>query len=72
MASNYGLVKSTPKTALQVDNPPADLAASLRPSQQSGEDAAYGVGISQKSNWELFDDYNERNATAAYSELEWE
>jgi hypothetical protein len=56
------------------------LAASLRPSQQNGGDAAYGdaadtAGISQKSNWELFDDYddyNERNATAAYSELEWE
>jgi quinoprotein relay system zinc metallohydrolase 2 len=34
--------------------------------------AADTVGISQKSNWELFDDYNKRNATAAYSELEWE
>jgi hypothetical protein len=58
------------------------LKTSLRPSQQNVEDAAYGdaadtAGISQKSNWELFDDYlfddyNERNATAAYSELEWE
>ncbi|MEA2952183.1 MAG: hypothetical protein QOJ96_1703, partial [Alphaproteobacteria bacterium] len=22
--------------------------------------------------WELFDDYNARNATAAFSEIEWE
>ena len=34
--------------------------------------AADIAGISQKPNWELFDEYNKRNATAAYSELEWE
>jgi quinoprotein relay system zinc metallohydrolase 2 len=34
--------------------------------------AAETAGISQKANWELFDEYNKRNATAAYSELEWE
>jgi quinoprotein relay system zinc metallohydrolase 2 len=34
--------------------------------------AAAIAGASQKSNWELFDEYNKRNATVAYSELEWE
>jgi quinoprotein relay system zinc metallohydrolase 2 len=34
--------------------------------------AADIAGTSQKSNWELFEEYNKRNATAAYSELEWE
>ena len=34
--------------------------------------AAQIAGQSEKSHWELFDEYNARNATAAYSELEWE
>ncbi len=35
-------------------------------------DAAQTAGASEKSHWELFEQYNARNATAAYSELEWE
>jgi quinoprotein relay system zinc metallohydrolase 2 len=34
--------------------------------------AAQLAGTSEKSHWELFEEYNARNATAAYSELEWE
>jgi quinoprotein relay system zinc metallohydrolase 2 len=30
------------------------------------------AGASEKLQWELFEEYNARNATAAYSELEWE
>ena len=34
--------------------------------------AAELAAASEKSHWDLFGDYNARNATAAYSELEWE
>jgi quinoprotein relay system zinc metallohydrolase 2 len=34
--------------------------------------AARSAGESERANWELFDESNARNATAAYSELEWE
>jgi quinoprotein relay system zinc metallohydrolase 2 len=30
------------------------------------------IGVSERGRWALFDDYNARNATAAFSELEWE
>jgi quinoprotein relay system zinc metallohydrolase 2 len=34
--------------------------------------AAGTAASSEKSQWQLFDDYNARNATAAFSEIEWE
>ena len=34
--------------------------------------AVYQIGVSERDRWALFDDYNARNATAAFSELEWE
>jgi quinoprotein relay system zinc metallohydrolase 2 len=34
--------------------------------------AAATTAASERSRWELFDDYNARNATAAFSEIEWE
>jgi quinoprotein relay system zinc metallohydrolase 2 len=34
--------------------------------------AADTAAASERARWELFDDYNPRNATAAFSEIEWE
>lgn len=34
--------------------------------------ASAAAGQSERSKWELFDDYNIRNATAGFAELEWE
>jgi quinoprotein relay system zinc metallohydrolase 2 len=34
--------------------------------------AAATAGLSEKPRWELFEEYNARNATAAFAELEWE
>jgi quinoprotein relay system zinc metallohydrolase 2 len=34
--------------------------------------AAATAGMSEKSQWKLFEEYNARNATAAFAELEWE
>ncbi len=34
--------------------------------------AADSAAASELSRWQLFDDYNARNATAAFSEIEWE
>ncbi|MBV8911792.1 MAG: quinoprotein relay system zinc metallohydrolase 2 [Acetobacteraceae bacterium] len=36
------------------------------------EEAVASVGASERPNWLLFDDYNGRNVTAAFKELEWE
>jgi quinoprotein relay system zinc metallohydrolase 2 len=45
--------------ALVADGKPIAAAANL-------------AAASERSRWELFDDYNARNATAAFSEIEWE
>ncbi len=51
------------------------LAGDLRKAIQAGVPMSAAVtvaGQSERDNWALFDEYNERNATAAYAELEWE
>lgn len=36
------------------------------------QDAQHVAGISEKDNWELFEDFNPRNVSAGFAELEWE
>ncbi|MGV7218538.1 quinoprotein relay system zinc metallohydrolase 2 [Bradyrhizobium sp. UFLA05-112] len=51
------------------------LLADVRSLNQKGESiraAADKAGASERGRWQLFDDYNARNATAAFSEIEWE
>jgi quinoprotein relay system zinc metallohydrolase 2 len=50
------------------------LASDVRGLITSGKpiSAAGTAASSERSRWELFDDFNTRNATAAFSEIEWE
>jgi quinoprotein relay system zinc metallohydrolase 2 len=51
------------------------LLADVRTLNKKGEPigaAADKAAQSERSHWKLFDEYNARNATAAFSEIEWE
>ena len=51
------------------------LAADVRGLVAGGKPitiAADSAAASERSRWELFEDYNARNATTAFSEIEWE
>ncbi|MDU1668398.1 MAG: MBL fold metallo-hydrolase, partial [Bradyrhizobium sp.] len=50
------------------------LAHDVRGLIKAGKPIAEAAGAagSERGKWELFDDYNARNATAAFSEMEWE
>jgi len=51
------------------------LASDVRRLVVRGEPITVAAGTaaaSERPRWELFDDYNARNATAAFSEIEWE
>jgi quinoprotein relay system zinc metallohydrolase 2 len=51
------------------------LAADIRRMIAEGRpitEAANSAAASERPRWRLFDDYNARNATAAFSEMEWE
>ena len=49
----------------------ADTRAALDEGQRLG-DAIQTIASSEEPNWELFEEYNPRNATVAFTELEWE
>jgi quinoprotein relay system zinc metallohydrolase 2 len=51
------------------------LLADVRAANKRGEPirtAADKAAAAERPHWQLFDDYNARNATAAFSEIEWE
>lgn len=48
-----------------------DVRASIK-AGETMQEAAAKAGQSERGNWELFDDFNTRNAITAYHELEWE
>jgi quinoprotein relay system zinc metallohydrolase 2 len=51
------------------------LVKDLRGMVKAGENvsaAAAKAGQSERANWQLFDDYNPRNATTGFAEIEWE
>jgi quinoprotein relay system zinc metallohydrolase 2 len=48
-----------------------DTRQSLDAGQRMSE-AVYHIGLDQEHFWDLFDLYNTRNATVAFTELEWE
>jgi quinoprotein relay system zinc metallohydrolase 2 len=51
------------------------LASDIRTLVARGEPIAAAAGkaaASERPRWQLFDDFNARNATAAFSEIEWE
>jgi quinoprotein relay system zinc metallohydrolase 2 len=53
----------------------ARLASDVRDSVKRGvaiNEAAHSAGIEERAHWRLFDEYNPRNATAAFAEFEWE
>jgi quinoprotein relay system zinc metallohydrolase 2 len=48
-----------------------DVRAFVKRGADIGE-AAKSAGAEQRGDWKLFDEYNPRNATAAFAEFEWE
>jgi hypothetical protein len=48
-----------------------DLRASIK-AGETMQEAAGKAARSERGKWELFDDFNTRNAITAYHELEWE
>ena len=53
----------------------ATLTKDLKGALGRGEDmrrAADTAAASERGRWRLFDDYNARNASAAYAEYEWD
>jgi quinoprotein relay system zinc metallohydrolase 2 len=71
----HGPVSNWPAALIDERQYLEKLAADIRALVAHGKtirSAADTAAISERSRWKLFDDYNARNATAAFSEIEWE
>jgi quinoprotein relay system zinc metallohydrolase 2 len=71
----HGVVSEWPAALVDERRYLDRLAADVRGLVAGGKPitvAADSAAASERSRWELFDDYNARNATAAFSEIEWE
>ncbi len=71
----HGAVSNWPDALVDERRYLEKLAADVRGLVADGKPisvAADTAAASERSRWKLFDDYNARNATAAFSEIEWE
>ncbi len=71
----HGPVSNWPEALVDERRYLEKLAADVRALVADGKPitaAAASAAASERSRWKLFDDYNARNATAAFSEIEWE
>ncbi len=71
----HGSVSNWPDALVDERRYLEKLAADVRALVADGKPitaAADSAAASERSRWKLFDDYNARNATAAFSEIEWE
>jgi quinoprotein relay system zinc metallohydrolase 2 len=71
----HGIVSEWPAALADERRYLEKLAADVRGLIASGKPISVAAGnaaASERSAWDLFDDYNARNATAAFSEIEWE
>jgi quinoprotein relay system zinc metallohydrolase 2 len=71
----HGSVSNWPDALVDERRYLEKLAADVRALVADGKPitaAAETAAASERSRWRLFDDYNARNATAAFSEIEWE
>jgi quinoprotein relay system zinc metallohydrolase 2 len=75
LVPGHGAVSSWPDALIDERRYLEKLAADIRSLIAQGKTiaaAADTAAASERSQWKLFEDYNARNATAAFSEIEWE
>ena len=69
------VLRNWPTGAQPIHGYLSTLTAETRAAIAAGEPMSSAIdhlGESQRGQWQLFDEFNKRNATAAYKELEWE